>query len=150
MAKPIVVVANVILDKQGRMLIGKHKNGHKAELYAFPGGKLEDETLDECFWRELKEETGLNKPWSDAKPRFLGISEQAFKEKRFLILFFYHPYITRLMGIPQTLEPGKHYGWEWLTFEEIRDKPLAGSIKDFLSWFSLKDLKHGNVNSISE
>ena len=53
------------------------------ENYAFPGGKVEEESLEEAWWRELKEETGLRKPDFDIKLHFLGLSEVGHKEKRF-------------------------------------------------------------------
>lgn len=131
MARPLVVIANVIYDEQGRLLIGKHKDGHKEDLYAFPGGKVEEESCEEAFWRELEEETCLQKPDFDIKLEFLGLSEQAYKEKRFLILFYAAPYYRDKMGLPKTAEPHKHYGWQWLNLEELKNLPLAGSTKDF-------------------
>lgn len=130
MSRPIVVVANVVYDKQGRFLVGLHRDGHKENLYAFPGGKVEDESCTKAFWRELREETGLKKNFLPLE--FLGISEQSFKEKRFLILFYATLYDCAIMGLPYTVEPHKHYKWEWLTIDEIRQKPLAGSTKDFV------------------
>lgn len=132
MGRPLVVIANVIYDEQGRLLIGQHKDGHKENLYAFPGGKVEDETCEEAFWRELKEETNLRKPDFDVKLEFLGTSEARFKEKRFLILFYAAPYYRDKMGLPKTVEPHKHYEWEWLTLEELNLKPLASSTVDFI------------------
>lgn len=132
MSRPLVVVANVIYDKQGRLLIGMHKDGNKKNLYAFPGGKVETETIENAFWRELKEETSLKKPNFDVKLEFLGLHEVGFKEKRFLILFYAAPYYEDKMGKPYAVEPHKHHGWEWLTVQEIANKPLASSTSDFL------------------
>ncbi len=134
MGRPLVVIANVIYDDKGRFLIGLHRDGHKENQYAFPGGKVEEETCEEAFWRELKEETGLKKPDFDIKLEFLGISEKSFKEKRFLILFYAAPYYRDKMGFPKTVEPHKHYGWEWLSLEELNLKPLAGSTVDFIRY----------------
>lgn len=133
MSRPIVVVANVVYDSAGRLLIGKHKDGPKENLYAFPGGKVENETCEEAWWRELREETGLKKPDFEIQLEFLGISEQAYKEKRFLILHYAAPYYHEKMGVPKNIEPHKHYAWEWLTAEEILRKPMAASTKDFFN-----------------
>jgi ADP-ribose pyrophosphatase YjhB (NUDIX family) len=131
MSRPVLVVANVIYDTKGRFIIGKHKDGHKEDQYAFPGGKVEDETLEEAFWRELREETGLKKP-KKAEIELIGLSEPSFKDKRFLVLFYATPYHFQ-MGRPRTVEPHKHYGWEALTEAEILTRPLASSTRDFFS-----------------
>jgi len=134
--RPAVVIANVIKDDKGRFLIGMHKDGHKENQYAFPGGKVEDETIEEAFWRELEEETGLEKPKS-YKPhiRFLGNSEFKVNDKRFLVMFYITPYSSE-MGQPALIEPKNHFGWEWVKYEDFHKLPLAQSTKDFLELYS--------------
>ena len=50
-----------IIEKDGRILIAKRKTGKCiGAKWEFPGGKLEDnETLEECLVRELKEELDI-------------------------------------------------------------------------------------------
>lgn len=53
----LIVTATVILDFQGRMLLGKRTDNG---LYGPPGGKLDkDEHLKAGTARELREETGI-------------------------------------------------------------------------------------------
>lgn len=57
----IRVAAAIITDEQGRYLIAKRKaDVHQGGVWEFPGGKCEeDETLEACLRRELREELGI-------------------------------------------------------------------------------------------
>jgi 8-oxo-dGTP diphosphatase len=59
---PIHVVAAVIYDGQGRILLTRRaEDTHQGGLWEFPGGKLEDaETVAQGLRRELKEELGID------------------------------------------------------------------------------------------
>ena len=55
-----VKVAAAIIEKEGRILIGKRKMGRFAGMWEFPGGKIEPgETPQACLERELREELGV-------------------------------------------------------------------------------------------
>ena len=57
--RPLIGVA-VIVTKDDRVLLGKRKNSHGADTWAFPGGHLEfNESIADCAAREVFEETGL-------------------------------------------------------------------------------------------
>ena len=58
----IVVGAAVTMNRKGEVLIAQRKQTDMlGGLWEFPGGKLEDdETIEECIARELKEELGIN------------------------------------------------------------------------------------------
>ena len=52
----VIRVKGLVINSQGEILIA-HNNG----TYQFPGGHIEDEeTLDDCLEREIKEETGID------------------------------------------------------------------------------------------
>lgn len=52
----VIRVKGLVINSQGEILIA-HNNG----TYQFPGGHKEDEeTLDDCLEREIKEETGID------------------------------------------------------------------------------------------
>jgi 8-oxo-dGTP diphosphatase len=61
-ATPVDVVAGVIRDKTGRILLARRTEGRDlAGLWEFPGGKREaDETAEAALARELKEELGID------------------------------------------------------------------------------------------
>ena len=55
------MVVAAIISKNGKILIAKRNNkGALANLWEFPGGKVEiGENLESCLERELKEELGI-------------------------------------------------------------------------------------------
>ncbi|MEJ1960411.1 MAG: 8-oxo-dGTP diphosphatase MutT [Gammaproteobacteria bacterium] len=59
--RAIRVVAAVLYDEQGRVLIADRPAGkHMAGRWEFPGGKVDEgETLSEALFRELHEELGV-------------------------------------------------------------------------------------------
>lgn len=59
--KRVHVVAGIIRDAQGRILISRrHDHLHQGGLWEFPGGKVEpDETARDALARELQEELAL-------------------------------------------------------------------------------------------
>jgi 8-oxo-dGTP diphosphatase len=55
-----VKVTAAIIERDGRILIGKRKVGRFAGRWEFPGGKVEPgETPEACLERELQEELGI-------------------------------------------------------------------------------------------
>jgi 8-oxo-dGTP diphosphatase len=60
--KKLKVVAAVINDKEGRVLIAQRGSGMKFQgKWEFPGGKVEEgESLEAALQREIKEELGLD------------------------------------------------------------------------------------------
>ncbi|MCK9225932.1 MAG: (deoxy)nucleoside triphosphate pyrophosphohydrolase [Candidatus Muirbacterium halophilum] len=59
--KNVKTVAAAIMEKNGKFLIAKRKNGQSHEgKWEFPGGKLiPGETLEKCLERELEEEFSI-------------------------------------------------------------------------------------------
>lgn len=57
---PIVAVAAIVYDRDGRVLLVERGTPPGVGLWTVPGGKLEsDETLAQGVAREVREETGL-------------------------------------------------------------------------------------------
>ncbi|MHB8108908.1 MAG: (deoxy)nucleoside triphosphate pyrophosphohydrolase [Syntrophorhabdaceae bacterium] len=55
-----IPVTAAIIEKDGRILIARRKHAYMGYHWEFPGGKLEDnETLEECLKREIREELGI-------------------------------------------------------------------------------------------
>ena len=61
MGKPLVEVAIAIICHEGRYLITRRRRDvHLADLWEFPGGKRDaGETLEQCLFREVEEELGV-------------------------------------------------------------------------------------------
>lgn len=56
-----IPVTAAIIEKDGKILIAKKKKAYMGYLWEFPGGKKkENETLEECLLREIKEELGID------------------------------------------------------------------------------------------
>ncbi|MEM4335842.1 MAG: NUDIX hydrolase [Candidatus Anstonellales archaeon] len=54
------IAADIIIIKDNSVLLVKRKNEPFKGMWAFPGGRLEEnETIEECAKRECMEETGL-------------------------------------------------------------------------------------------
>lgn len=54
--KKVIRVKGLIINSNGKILLA-----HNNDTYQFPGGHLEDdEQMDECIKREIKEETGID------------------------------------------------------------------------------------------
>lgn len=113
-------VSIIVLDKTGRVLLGKRRNGYKAGTYGFPGGRIETrEKLSECGKRELFEETGLI-----AKSlSYLGVIRELQTDYNF-IHFVYT--CDKFSGIPSNSEPEKCEGWEWYSMENLPENILNG------------------------
>lgn len=54
-------VTAAVIEKDGKVLIARRKRSFMGHNWEFPGGKLEDnETLEECLRREIREELGID------------------------------------------------------------------------------------------
>ena len=69
-AKVVLVVAVVLVDRDGRVLLAQRPEGKKmAGLWEFPGGKVEQgETPEHALIRELHEELGIDTKTSCLAP----------------------------------------------------------------------------------
>jgi len=106
--RPLVGVA-VIVVKDNRVLLGKRKNAHGADTWAFPGGHLEfNESIEDCAAREVFEETGL----SIKNLRYGPYTNDIFtaENKHYVTLFVIADHKS---GTPQVKEPHKCEQWEW-------------------------------------
>ncbi len=57
---PIPVIAGIVRNEQGRILLCQRGFGNLEGLWEFPGGKIEQgETPEQCLEREIKEELDL-------------------------------------------------------------------------------------------
>jgi len=106
--RPLIGVA-VIVIKDDRVLLGKRKNSHGADTWAFPGGHLEfSESIEDCAAREVFEETGIR----IKNLRFGPYSNDIFtaEKKHYVTLFVIADHDS---GMPEVKEPHKCEKWKW-------------------------------------
>lgn len=112
--RPLIGVA-VIVIKDQRVLLGKRKNAHGADTWAFPGGHLElNESIEDCAVREVWEETGLG--ITNLRPGPFTNDIFTAEGKHYVTLFVIADYAS---GTPTIKEPRKCAGWEWSQWPPI-------------------------------
>src|SRR6188508_216389 len=96
---PVHVVAGVMLDARGRVLLARRTEGRDlAGLWEFPGGKVDPgETPRQALARELFEELGIH---VQAAEPLIAVPQQ-YRDKRILLDVYR---VTRYSGKPRDLE----------------------------------------------
>lgn len=117
-----------IVEREGKILLGKRKGSHGAGTWAFPGGHLEfGESVESCAKRELLEETGIS-PLSLRQGSWVeNVMEEG--KKHYITIFVL---VDQFIGDPEVLEPNKCEGWEWFSWDAL-PKPLFAPIESLLS-----------------
>jgi len=118
-----LIGVGVLLQAEGKLLLGKRIGSHGAGSWALPGGHLEiGESVAACAIRETAEETGL----VIVGIRNVDFTNDLFEEedKQYITLFVE---ATSFSGTPQILEPKKCEQWRWFSQKEVPNnlfKPL--------------------------
>jgi 8-oxo-dGTP diphosphatase len=97
--KPVHVVAGVLLDARGRVLLARRTEGRDlAGLWEFPGGKVDPgETPMQALARELREELGIR---VQAVEPLVAVPQQ-YRDKRILLDVFRVRYAGKPSGREQ-------------------------------------------------
>lgn len=108
---PRVGLGVIIVNNEGKILIGKRKGSH-AQKYSIPGGKLNlGETFEQGAKREIKEETNLD----ILDHRVISVSNNldTYREDgvHYISIFIL---VTKYSGELKNMEPEKCGGWEWV------------------------------------
>lgn len=118
----VKLVVYVLLERDGKILLGKRKNAFGEGHYSMPAGHIEEgETVFECAKRELLEETGIS------------TNEFEFKCVRLLKPYEINtvkadPYVAFCVmaknwkGEPKTMEPEKNEGWQWHQLNKLPER----------------------------
>ncbi|OAN18306.1 ADP-ribose pyrophosphatase [Photobacterium jeanii] len=107
---PKVGIGIILVNDQGKVLIGKRKNSH-SPYYSIPGGHLEiGESFEQCAIREMEEETGI----TIHNPQVIAVTNN-LKTYRESGLHYISVALlaTDYNGEPQLNEPDKCDGWLW-------------------------------------
>ncbi|KAF7174153.1 hypothetical protein CNMCM5623_006657 [Aspergillus felis] len=115
---PRVGVGVVVLNKEGKVVLGKRKGSHGAGTWAFPGGHLEfGESFEACAVREVLEETGL----AIHDVRFLTATNDVMEaEGKHYITVYVGALVKEDNAQPQILEPEKCDEWRWISWGDVR------------------------------
>jgi 8-oxo-dGTP diphosphatase len=131
--KVVVVIACVLVDGDGRVLLAQRPAGRAmAGLWEFPGGKLDaGETPEDCLVRELREELGITVKPACLAP--LTFASHAYDDFHLLMPL----YVARKWQGGVTPLEGQSIAWVRLA--ELRnypmppaDEPLVAMLFDML------------------
>lgn len=142
---PTTRISVVVLNRDGEILLVRHKKGNQ-RYWVLPGGRLEyGETFEECAMREVKEETGLEVEME----RFLYLSEAIAPDRsRHIVNIFIKAKVvggTMKLGDEPVLA-----GVEFVRLEELAQMtlfpPVSDEIVESLSSNSPKGIRYlGNL-----
>jgi len=124
-AAPVVAVAAIVFDAQGRVLLIERGRPPSAGQWSVPGGKLEPaETLAQAVAREVREETGLLVEVG----ALACVVERIGDDHHFVIL----DYVARVIG--GTLAAGGDArGARFVSHDELGALPLTEGLVDVLA-----------------
>ena len=129
----ILVVAVVLIDRDGRVLLSQRPSGKSmAGLWEFPGGKVENgEVPEEALIRELKEELGID-TWSSCLAP-LSFASHSYEDFHLLMPVFV---CRKWVGSPAPME-GQALKWvkrdKWEDYPmPPADIPMIAVIRDLL------------------
>jgi 8-oxo-dGTP diphosphatase len=133
----------VLVEKNGKILLGLRKGSHGLSTWGPPGGHLEfGESVEECAKRELLEETGLKAVSCSIGHWVENLMENG--QKHYISLFVT---VDQFEGNPELLEPDKCQGWQWFSWDALPSPifaPLSTLIELHNGQFekSLKTVPH--------
>ena len=116
--KTILVVAVVLVDRDGRVLLSQRPSGKSmAGLWEFPGGKIENgEVPEEALIRELKEELGID-TWSSCLAP-LSFASHSYEDFHLLMPVFI---CRKWVGSPTPMEG---QALKWVNRDKLKDYPM--------------------------
>ena len=131
--KTILVVAVVLIDRDGRVLLSQRSSGKSmAGLWEFPGGKVENgEVPEEALIRELNEELGID-TWSSCLAP-LSFASHSYEDFHLLMPVFV---CRKWVGSPTPMEG---QALKWVSKNKLKDYsmpeadiPIIAVIRDLL------------------
>jgi 8-oxo-dGTP diphosphatase len=126
---------SVLIQKDGKLLLGLRTGSHGAETWAPPSGKLElGESWEDCARREVAEETGLEID----NIHFLAATNDIFKNEdlHYVTLILKADWVANEARV---LEPTKCREWRWVNPTDLPEPlflVLQNLQKDYPEVFS--------------
>ena len=123
--EPITIISiNLLVFREGKILLGKRKGGQAAGEWGTPSGRLEHmEGIEECARREIAEECGIEV----GDLEFSSVVNVPDYPPRHVVLL---SFLTQWKkGEARTLEPEKCDGWEWFNLEALPELLTVGTKK---------------------
>ena len=119
----------LLVFKEGKVLMGKRKGAHAADVYSGPGGNLEHlESFSQCAKREVKEEAGIE----IENIQFLCLTNfTKYAPKHYVDIGLAADWKS---GDPRVLEPDKCESWAWYTLDSL-PLPLLDVVKNYVEAF---------------
>ena len=105
-------------NERFEVLLGRRSTSHGFGQWAIPGGKLEgrDDSLRDCAFRELKEETGIN--LKHIQHSVLGRCTKRIP------FFLWQTYMVFIWKEEITLMPHEFFNLDWVPLEEVNNHDL--------------------------
>ncbi len=125
------VGVGVLIEKDGKLLLGRRLSSHGAGTWQIPGGHLESgDSFEDTALREAAEETGLTD--LELKGLICVINDRVYG-KHFVTIGF----LAELKsGEPYAAEPEKSADWQWFGPDELPENiflPSKGVIEHWKS-----------------
>ena len=125
------VGVGVLIEKDGKVLLGRRLSSHGAGTWQIPGGHLEfGDSFEDTALREAAEETGLTD--LELKGLLCVINDRVYG-KHFVTIGFLAAWKS---GEPYAAEPEKSSDWQWFAPDELPEDiflPSQGVIEHWKS-----------------
>lgn len=120
-------VAVILINSEGKVLVGQRKNVRGDGLYQLPGGRQRvNENFTDALRRELKEEAGnLEIKVVDENFPFATVSESFDGKSRYTVVFMRAKYLS---GNIENVEDTKNVSWGWYDWNKL-PQPLFSGIQ---------------------
>lgn len=131
-AEPRAAVSTILVDGS-RVLLVKRANPPAQDLYAFPGGRVDDgEALEDAALRELREETGLigTAPLPFKSYDLKEVDEDGRVTSWFSLTVF--KATLDPMGPSQPIASDDALEADWFDAEDARALPMPPSVRECL------------------
>jgi 8-oxo-dGTP diphosphatase len=121
----------VIIEKDGKILIGKRRTSHGSNTYSILGGHLEfGETFEEGAKREVREESGLD----IENVELVSINNDIAYEKHYVSIGL-HAFLED--GTPEEIEDAIGE-WQWVNPRQLPEPMFPHSKKVIENWLAKK------------